>query len=318
MSYILRTYDICKTFNQNEVLSKVNMRINKGEIYGFLGPNGSGKTTMMKLITNLIKPTNGEIELFGEKLTNNSYEVLKRMGSIIEYPVFYEKLTARENLELHCEYMGYYDKKAIDTAAELVNLKNVENKKVREFSLGMKQRLGIARAITTKPEFLILDEPINGLDPAGIKEIRSLIKMLSREYGITILISSHILAEIEQIADTIGVISNGRLIKEITMESVRKQNIEYIELVTKDIEAASFILSNNLKITNFKITDEGVIRIYNGDISQDMILKTLMLKDVSIDAISKKQNSLEDYFIKLIDTDNAGLSKVIKGGELSA
>jgi ABC-2 type transport system ATP-binding protein len=199
MTYILKTNQLTKTFKGKEVVSGVNMHVKKGEIYGFLGPNGAGKTTIMKMITNLIKPTSGEIEIFGEKLTETSFEVLKRMGTIIEYPIFYENLTAKENLYFHCEYMRYYDKKSIDHAIELVKLHNIENKKVKEFSLGMKQRLGIARAISTKPELLVLDEPINGLDPIGIKELRDLFKLLCREYGITLLVSSHILAEMEQI-----------------------------------------------------------------------------------------------------------------------
>jgi len=167
----LKTTQLTKAFKGRQVVSEVNMHVKKGEIYGFLGPNGAGKTTIMKMLTNLIKPTSGEIEIFGEKLTNTSFEVLKRMGTIIEYPIFYDQLTARENLSLHCEYMGYYDNKAIDHALELVKLHNIEGKKVKDFSLGMKQRLGIARAISTKPELLVLDEPINGLDPIGIKEL---------------------------------------------------------------------------------------------------------------------------------------------------
>lgn len=141
MSYILKTNQLTKVFEGKEVVSGVNMHVKQGEIYGFLGPNGAGKTTIMKMITNLIKPTSGDIEIFGQKLTNTSYEVLKRMGTIIEYPIFYEKLTARENLYLHCEYMGYYDKKSIDHALDLVKLNNVDDKKVKDFSLGMKQRL---------------------------------------------------------------------------------------------------------------------------------------------------------------------------------
>ncbi len=213
MTYILRTNQLTKVFQGKEVISDVNMHVKKGEIYGFLGPNGAGKTMIMKMIANLMKPTSGEIEIFGEKLTGTSYEVLKRMGMMIEYPIFYEKLTAQENLYLHCEYMGYYDKNGIQQALHLVNLQNVENKKVKDFSLGMKQRLGIARAILTKPELLILDEPINGLDPVGIRELRDLLKMLCKEYGITLLVSSHILGEMEQMADTIGVIQNGKLLK---------------------------------------------------------------------------------------------------------
>lgn len=306
MSYILKTNSLTKVYAGKEVVSNVNMKINKGEIYGFLGPNGAGKTTIMKMITNLIKPTSGEIEIFDELLTDTSYEVLKRMGSIIETPVFYDKLTARENLELHCEYMGYYDKKAIDKAIELVNLKNIDKKKVKEFSLGMKQRLGIARSIITKPEFLILDEPINGLDPVGIKEIRDLFKMLSREYGITIMLSSHILGEIEQVADTIGVINNGKLIEEVSMEEVKESNTEYIELVTDDCKKTAFILSNTLNINNFKTLDNNVVRIYSTKVPQSEISKTLILNDIVIDGITKKTSSLEDYFLNLLN--GGGLS----------
>lgn len=301
MPYILKTMNLIKTYGGNEVVSNVNMNIKKGEIYGFLGPNGAGKTTVMKMMTNLVKPTSGEIEIFGEKLTDTSYEVLKRLGSIIEYPVFYENLTARENLELHCEYMGYYEKKSVDNALELVNLKNINNKPVKDFSLGMKQRLGIARAITTKPELLILDEPINGLDPIGIKELRNLFRMLSREYGVTILISSHILGEIEQMADTIGVIKNGRLLEEISMENIRENNTDYIEVTTEDCAKAAYVLSNNLKITNFKIIDNSIIRIYASTVPQNIISKNLILNDVYIESITRKSTSLEDYFLNILN-----------------
>lgn len=304
MEYILRTINLTKTFNKNEVVSNVNLNIKKGEIYGFLGPNGAGKTTIMKMITNLVKPTSGEIEIFGEKLTNSSYEVLKRLGTIIEYPVFYDKLTDKENLELHCEYMGYHNKNEIDTVLSLVNLKSTNGKAVKDFSLGMKQRLGIARAILTKPEILILDEPINGLDPVGIKEMRELLKMLCKEYGTTILISSHILAEIEQIADTIGVITKGKLIEEVTMESIRERNTEYIEITTDEVKKASFILETKLNIRNFKVIDDKTLRIYEDTISQKEISKTLILNDINIEAITKKNSSLEDYFLKLIKGDD--------------
>ncbi|HEY8891291.1 MAG TPA: ABC transporter ATP-binding protein [Clostridium sp.] len=307
MNYILRTTNLVKKFKDKEVITNVNMNIKKGEIYVFLGPNGAGKTTIMKMIVNLVKPSSGEIEIFGEKLNYQAYEPLKRIGTIIEYPIFYDKLTGRENLELHCEYMGYYDKSAIDKALDLVNLKDIVKKEVKDFSLGMKQRLGIARAIITRPEFLILDEPINGLDPIGIKEIRNLLKMLSKEYGITILISSHILGEIEQIADTIGIINNGELIEEVTMDSIRQQNTEYIEIITKDCIKAAFILENDLNISNFKIVDNTLIRIYDLKLAQKDISKALILKGVDIEAINKKKSSLEDYFLKLLN-----------GGKLSA
>ncbi|RCX18237.1 ABC-2 type transport system ATP-binding protein [Fontibacillus phaseoli] len=306
MSHIVRTTRLTKVFQGKEVVSDVNLSIQQGEIYGFLGPNGAGKTTVMKMLTNLVKPTGGEIEIFGEKLTPKSYGLLGRMGTIIEYPIFYDKLKARENLELHCEYMGYYNKNSIDDALELVNLKNIDHKPVKDFSLGMKQRLGIARAIITKPELLILDEPINGLDPVGIKEIRDLFKMLSKEYGMTLLISSHILGEMEQMADTIGVINHGRLIEEVPMERVRERNTEYIELVVSDSKKAAFLLSDQLNLTNFKVIDEHTLRVYDARAAQNEISKVLIMNDVMIDSIHKKNSSLEDYFISLLN--GGGLS----------
>lgn len=300
MTTIIRTINLTKTYQGKEVVSNVNMNIKQGEIYGFLGPNGAGKTTVMKMITNLVKPTSGEIEFFNEKMTSHSYEMLKRMGCIIEYPVFYDKLTAKENLILHGEYMGYYDPQAIGEALELVKLTGIDNKPVKQFSLGMKQRLGIARAFMTKPELLILDEPINGLDPVGIKEMREVFRMLSREYGMTLLVSSHILGEIEQIADTIGVIRQGALVEEVAMESIRGQNTEYIELNTNEISKAVYVLEHKLALTNFKVLDHCTVRVYDGGISQRDLNKALVLADVEIESISKKQHTLEDYFLQLI------------------
>lgn len=301
MTYLVQTNRLTKVYGGKEVISEVSMHVKKGEIYGFLGSNGAGKTTIMKMITNLIKPTSGHIEIFGETLTHNSYEVLKRMGTIIEYPIFYEKLTAKEILDLHCEYMGYYDKKEINHVLDLVKLSHTDGKPVEDFSLGMKQRLGIARAIITKPELLILDEPINGLDPSGIKEIRDLLKMLCKEYGTTIIISSHILGEIEQIADTIGVIHNGRLISELSIDDVNLNQTDYIEMIVDDGKKAAFILENQLAIVNFKLVGDDCIRIYESTIPQKTISKALIEQDVEIKEISIKTSSLEDYFLKLIN-----------------
>ncbi|MCX7571835.1 ABC transporter ATP-binding protein [Tumebacillus sp. DT12] len=301
MTHIVRTKQLTRAYRGKEVVSNVNLNIKQGEIYGMLGPNGAGKTTVMKMITNLVKPTAGEIEIFGERLTDTSFQLLARMGTIIERPIFYEKLTARENLELHCEYMGYHNKKSIDEAFELVNLKGIEKKAVKEFSLGMKQRLGIARAITTKPELLILDEPINGLDPIGIKELRDLFKMLCKHYGITILISSHILGEVELIADTIAVMNDGKLLQEVSMDHVAKQTAEYIEITTNESSKAAFVLEKHLHISNVRITDEGQIRIYDCPIPQSELMKVLVLQDVAIEAVHKKKGSLEDYFLSILN-----------------
>ncbi|WP_054026364.1 ATP-binding cassette domain-containing protein [Bacillus sp. FJAT-28004] len=303
MEYILRTGGLTKAFDGREVVSNVSMSVRKGEIYGFLGPNGAGKTTVMKMLTNLIKPTAGQIELFNKPLTPSTYDVFRRMGSIIEMPVFYEKLTAKQNLQLHNEYMGYHDDKVIGEVLDMVALRNVDDKAVKNFSLGMKQRLAIARAIMNRPELLILDEPINGLDPAGIKEIRNLLQMLSTDYGVTILISSHLLSEIEQMANTIGVISGGRLIKQVSMADVRGQNSEYIELITPDRTKACAVLANELKLTNFKIINENMIRIFESGAMQTTISKALALNDVSIESLNKKYTSLEQYFLDLIQGD---------------
>lgn len=301
MTYLVRTHHLSKTFQGKEVVSNVNMRVRQGEIYGFLGPNGAGKTTIMKMIANLIKPSVGQIELFGETLAPDSYHLLSRMGTIIEYPVFYDKLSARDNLELHCAYMGYHNMKAIDEALELVKLSHVGNKSVKDFSLGMKQRLGIARAIATKPELIMLDEPINGLDPIGIKEIRDLLLMLSKQYGTTILISSHLLGEIELVADTIGVINHGRLVKEVSMDEVRMKNSEYIEIVTSDCTRAAFLLEDKLGIHNLRVMDERLIRVYDPNIQQGALTKELVMNDIQIESIHKKNSSLEEYFLALLD-----------------
>ncbi|MBY0085937.1 ABC transporter ATP-binding protein [Brevibacillus sp. M2.1A] len=307
MTYIVRTNQLTRAYMGKEVVSNVNMNIKQGEIYGMLGPNGAGKTTVMKMITNLVKPTAGEIEIFGERLTDTSYRLLGRMGTIIENPIFYEKLTARENLELHCEYMGYHDPKAIDEALELVNLKGIDKKAVKEFSLGMKQRLGIARAITTKPELLILDEPTNGLDPVGIKGLRDLFKMLCKQYGTTILISSHILGEVELVADTIAVMNGGKLLQEVSMDYIVKQTQEYIEITTNDSRKAAYVLENYLQISNVRVTDDGQIRIYDSRIPQSELMKTLVLHDVKIEAVHKKKGSLEDYFLSILNGGGVGV-----------
>lgn len=301
MTYILQTNNLTKIYKDKEIVSNVNLNVRKGEIYGFLGLNGAGKTTVMRMITNLVKPSSGEIVVCGQRLTPKSYQILKRMGNIIEFPVFYEKLTARENLNLHCEYMGYYNKESIDSALDMVQLKDFEEKYVKDFSLGMKQRLGIARAILTKPELLILDEPLNGLDPEGIKELRILFKTLKEDYGITILISSHILGEIEEIADTIGIIKEGKLIKEVLMENISTENGAYIELQTDDSKKSAYLLNEILKISNFKVLDDHTIRIYELQKSQGEISKVLILNGVLVNKINKKEHTLEDYFLKIIN-----------------
>jgi ABC-2 type transport system ATP-binding protein len=300
MTKIIKMKQVSKVSNGHEIISDLNMNVNQGEIYGFLGPNGAGKTTTMRMIANLIQPTSGKIELFGQLLTPTSYDIRKRIGSLIEYPILYENLTALANLEIHCEYMGFHDKKAIRDALELTGLTDTKGKLVKHFSIGMKQRLGLARAICTKPELLILDEPVNGLDPIGIQEQRELFRMLNREYGITLFISSHILQEIEYLADTIGVIQNGKLIKEVSMTQVRSQPSDYMEVVVTNSKKAAFVLENKMMITNFKVMDERTIRIYQSDVTPVDVSRTLIENDIGLEALIKKELSLEEFFLETI------------------
>ncbi|MDM5250733.1 ABC transporter ATP-binding protein [Lysinibacillus sp. G4S2] len=304
METVIQIQQLSKSFKGVETVSHVNMNVKKGEIYGFLGPNGAGKTTIMKMILNLVKPTSGEIKIFNHPIAKTSYQYLNKIGSIIEYPEFYERLTAKENLELHCEYVGVYEKGAVKEALDIVGLSGVENKKIHEFSLGMKQRLGIARAIVTKPEILILDEPINGLDPIGIKDIRELLMLLKEEHGITILISSHIVAEIESIADTIGILHHGKLLKEVRMEDIRKENMAYLEIKIDDLKKTVHVLENKLGIRKYEIVNQHCIRIFEHDISQSQINKELILNDIVVNGIEKQQQHLEEYFLNLINGGN--------------
>ncbi len=299
MQTILTTDHLNKQIGGKAIVSDLNMHVAKGEIYGFLGPNGAGKTTTMKMITNQWKPTSGEIVLFGQKLLSDSYSLLKRMGSIIEFPVFYDDLTAEENLRLHCEYMGYYSPHCVEQALELLSLSDAKRKKVKEFSLGMKQRLGIARAVLTKPELLVVDEPTNGLDPAGMKQLRDLFTSLCQEYGMTILISSHLLSEIENIAHTVGIIHHGQLLKEISMEEITGKGLEYVEIKTPDDAKASYVLSDKLNISNFKVLNNGSIRVYENQITSQKIMKVLAENDIEIQAVNVQSETLEDYFLKV-------------------
>ena len=229
MENIVEIKELFKTIDKEEILSDINLQIAEGEIYGLLGPNGAGKTTLMKCMLSLLTITSGSIEIFGKNLQEHREEILSQVGSIIETLIFYENCTAKEILEIHAQYMGKnITELDIINTLRMVGLKNT-TKKVKEFSLGMRQRLGLARAFLTKPRLLILDEPINGLDPVGIQEIRNLLQLLSKEHGITILISSHILSEISQIADKIGVIKNGSMIEQVYMEELMKENIDLEE-----------------------------------------------------------------------------------------
>ena len=300
MDYIMKTVGLRKAYKGNIVVDDVNIHIPKGAIYGFVGPNGAGKSTVMKMILNLIQPDAGEVQLFGEKVTDHSYEILKKIGSIIENPYFYDNMTARQNLELHCAYMGFPNKERIDEVLHLVDLQNVEGKQVRHYSLGMKQRLAIARAILVRPEFLILDEPINALDPDGIREMRTLFQRLNQEDGTTIFISSHILSEVDLLADTIGIIRHGKLLAELPIEEIHKHQTDYISLQVDDVTRAATLLEG-MRIKNFSVLDKEFIRIYDSDVTGKVLSKALIENGVGLESIGRKQDTLEDFFFRFTE-----------------
>ena len=298
MTIMIQTNNLTKRFAQDSVIQNVTMTIQKGEIYGFLGPNGAGKTTVMKMLLNLLKPTSGEIYIQGQPIQLTSYNYLKNIGNLIEYPIFYEDQSAQKNLELHCMYMGGQHLDNIPHVLALVGLKEVGNKKVKSFSLGMRQRLAIAKAIVTKPEILILDEPINGLDPIGIKETRELLLQLKQQ-GMTILISSHIVAEIESIADTIGILKDGQLIEEVSMKALREKTSTSLEIVVSDVNQAKQLLENAFSLSIHSQDDTLYIEHFSGKPS--IIVKFLVQHDIDVEKVETYHQSLEQYFVHRIE-----------------
>ena len=295
---VIETNDLTKCYGEQVCVAQLCLHVPKGKIYALLGRNGAGKTTTMKMLLNLVKPTSGFIKIFNDIHLEDASKAYSRIGALIETTCFYDNLTGRENLELHCEYMGYPNLEEIDKVLGLVSLKNIDGKHVSQYSIGMKQRLAIARAILTRPEILILDEPINGLDPDGIIEIRRLIQELNKEHGITVIISSHILSEMELLADTVGIMKDGNMIQEISMKDIHEQNAAYIEIETDNAEKAGYILDEILQIKQFRVISDGIIQVFDLSKSGKEISSALMKYGIGVESIQKKQNSLEEFFFK--------------------
>lgn len=294
---IISTKELTKKYNAQTVVNNLNLNIRQGEIYGFLGNNGAGKTTTMKMLLGLSKPTSGHINLLGEDIKHKG-KLLKRVGSNIEYPGFYGNLTAYENLKIFADLYGVSKQGKIDELLEIGGILNNRDKLVRKFSMGMKQRLGIIRTLINNPELLILDEPINGLDPNGIKEIREFLKALSVEKGITIMISSHILSEIELMADRIGIIHEGHLCDEVDLKQFRNMQNKFIELSVDNIFEAVRVLEEKLHIHSYEVRND-VIIIFEYIDETALINKTLIESGLLVTKLYVNSKSLESHFIDI-------------------
>jgi len=296
---ILETKGLCKYYGDNLVVDNVDLHVKKGEIYGLLGRNGAGKTTIMKMIMGLVRVSSGEIYLFDKNIINNQKALYPRIGCLIESPGFYPNMTAYQNMHAFADLRGSVHEKSIEDALNVVGLP-IDGKKIfSEFSLGMKQRLGVAHAIMNDPEFLILDEPTNGLDPIGIAEMRDFIKRLSEEREITILLSSHQLNEIEQIADTVGIIRNGRLLEERNYREIIKSNTKYIQIEVSDVKSALVLLEQVVLPECLRIEGTNKIRIHNLQSTPGEINRFLNDNGIYVNEIYTNKMNLEDYFKKI-------------------
>lgn len=295
---ILQTNNLTKKYKDFVALDHASITIHKGDIYGLIGRNGAGKTTLMKTITTLTNKTEGSFSLFGNEAELT--ESKRRIGCLIESPAFFGNLTAYQNLKYYSIQKGMVNEKQIDKVLKIVDLWKEKNKKFKNFSLGMKQRLGIAFAILDHPDFIILDEPINGLDPIGIKEIRNTLKKLNEEQKITILISSHILPELYLIANHFCFIDKGRILKDLSKEELDLECSKCMVIKTKDVKKATVILEKELSTTNYKVIDNTEIRLYDYLENVAKVNKTLLTNGVEITGIYESGISLEDYFNSLI------------------
>jgi ABC-type multidrug transport system ATPase subunit len=271
-----------------------------------LGRNGAGKTTAMRMLLNLARPTSGAIRLFGEDYKAQPAKTYRKIGSIIETPGFYDNLTGFENLKILESLRGRHRKDGVDRALELVGLHKETNKVFSNYSLGMKQRLGIAAAVMHEPELLILDEPVNGLDPIGIHEIRKFLLSLCKERGTTILISSHVLSEIEHLADIVGVMHEGRLIEEVDMPELRKRNRQYVEFSVSNVNTAALLLERQFGASDYVVCDDNTLRLYDNIDRRGEINSCFVANSLSVTTIRISEGKLEEYFSKLIGGRNIG------------
>ncbi len=306
--YVIETVGLTRRFKQLTAVNGVNLNVSPGSIYGFLGPNGAGKTTTIRMLLGLIRPTAGKVQLLGVPVPEKRYRVLNQIGSLVEAPALYPHLTGRENLEV-IRHLRNGTKTQISRALGIVNLEKDADRIVSQYSQGMCQRLGLAIALLSEPQLLILDEPTNGLDPAGIHEIRELIQRLPGEHGVTVFVSSHLLSEVEQMATHIGIIQSGRLIFQGTPEELRARYQDHIALKVDQPEIGQLMLRG----MGWQVAHNGnhTLRIdANGEADAALVTTQLVKSGLKVYHVALEQPSLEDIFLQLTKTeDKEGISK---------
>ncbi|GMK39266.1 ABC transporter ATP-binding protein [Paenibacillus sp. CCS19] len=315
--WVIETAGLTKAIGRKALVQNLNLRVGRGEIYGFLGPNGAGKTTTIRMLLGLIRPTQGSVKLFGRELKSNRIDVLRRVGSLVEYPSYYGHLTGRENLEAVRRILGVPSGR-IDEVLSIVRLTKDAGRPVKGYSLGMKQRLGIATALLGNPELLILDEPTNGLDPSGILEMRELIKSMPQQHGITIVVSSHLLSEIEQMATQVGIIAQGRLIAQESIGSLRSRSKGRLSLRVGAVPQAAEVLARiGVRAESAAalesprtgaVPEEGGNRILVDSVDDEIAayyVRTLVESGIEVYRVEEVRQSLEDLFLKLTDGEES-------------
>lgn len=297
MKYMIETKGLSKKYGDKYSVKKVDLKIRPGCVYGFLGPNGAGKSTTMKMILGLVKPTEGQVRIFGEEMSErNRIEVLKNTGSLIESPSYYGHLSGRENLEI-VRTLKNVPEKEIDEVLSLVRLEGQQNKKVKEYSLGMKQRLGLAAALLGKPRLLLLDEPTNGLDPAGIQEMRELVSDLPKHYGMTVMVSSHLLSEIDQMATDVGIIDKGRMIYQGGLQALHDKGRSSLHIRVLNPGAAARVLEEYGEA--YRMEGEELVFKERGDDQAAKLVSILAGNGAGVTRVEEHQKSLEEIFIAL-------------------
>ena len=293
---VIETKQLTKQYGTQKSVAKLNIHVRQGRIYGLLGRNGAGKTTTMKMLLGLTPPTSGEVTIWGKPLPGNEKKLLPRIGSLIESPGFYPNLTGTENLRIFAALRGLKNQNAIQSALELVGLPYRDKKLFSQYSLGMKQRLAIALAVMHDPELLILDEPINGLDPIGIAEVRTFIRALCDERGKTILISSHILSEVALLADDIGIIDHGVLLEEESFTDLEARSSKYVRFTVSDTNRAAEILRDVFHETQFSTQDGHHLRMDSARVPVAKIVSAFVQHGLDVSEAATVEESLEDYF----------------------